>query len=767
MSDKEKKKRKPAQEQEPVENTEVTVPEQDAGEDDSVPTAAGISSKDANSFLRKMMDVNFLEYASYVIKERAIPDVDDGMKPVQRRILWSLYEMDDGKFHKVANVIGHTMKYHPHGDASIGDALVVVANKEYFIDKQGNFGNIFTGDEASAARYIECRLTNLAREVLFNNSITEFTDSYDGRNKEPIVLPSKIPTLLMGGADGIAVGMSTKILPHNFNELLQAQIAILKGEQFRVYPDFLQGGLMDVSKYEDGNGKITLRAKIDIEGRRLLIREVPATTTTENLIKSIEEAANKSKIKIASISDFTTDKVEIEILPMKGYDPEKAMKALYAYTDCSVNVTLNMMVICDGKPVQMTVSEILRRNTDKLLEYLKRELELKLADLDNKFHEKTLAQIFIENRIYKRIEKCKVYDLVLSEVRKGLEEFRHMLRRDIVDEDIERLLNLQIRRISLFDINKNRQEIDDILKMMDEVQKNLKHLKKFAIKYLSALLDKYGEQFQRRTVIETFEKIDMSAVALNNIKVGWDKKNCYIGRSVKSDDYVTCNEYDHLLCVERKGDYKIINIPDKIFIDRLYEFRKYDKSTEFGIVYSETKTGKLFFKRCVIDKFICDKEYRICPEGCRLELITPRAQSIYECAVESGRKNPKVFELNMSLAPLRSPKARGQMISSKKLVKLTFLRYLSEEGEEGAAAPVGDDVNNPGTSADIDNDYDFSDISEEDNEQPSLGIPGIEGEEEGVEGEAGRKKRRARLAKPASSDDSDDNIGGEQLELGF
>lgn len=291
-----------------------------------------------NSYLRSMLDKNFIEYASYVIKERAIPDVDDGLKPVQRRILWSMFKMDDGKFNKVANIIGHTMQYHPHGDASIGDALVVLANKEFFIEKQGNFGNIYTGDSASAARYIEARLSPLGKEVLFNSDITDFVDSYDGRNQEPVVLPVKIPSLLMLGADGIAVGMATKILPHNFVELLQAQIAILRGEDFELYPDFQQGGTMDVSEYDQGNGKIILRAKIELDGRKLVIREIPATTNTESLIASIEKAVEKNKIKVASINDYTGESVEIEIIPTRGYDTEKALKALYTYTDCAVSI---------------------------------------------------------------------------------------------------------------------------------------------------------------------------------------------------------------------------------------------------------------------------------------------------------------------------------------------------------------------------------------------------------------------------------------------
>ena len=670
------------------------------------------STEGSNSFLRQMMEQNFIEYASYVIKERAIPDVDDGLKPVQRRILWSLFRMHDGKFHKVANVIGHTMQYHPHGDASIGGALVVLANKEYFFQKQGNFGNILTGDMASAARYIECRLSPLGLEVLFNNNITKFIDSYDGRNQEPVVLPVKIPSLLMLGTEGIAVGMSTKILPHNFNELLEAQIAVLRGEDFELYPDFLQGGAMDVSEYEEGNGKVKLRAKIDRDGRKLIIREVPATTTTESLIASIERAVEKNKIKVAAINDYTAETVEIEIVPTRGQDPAKMLKALYTYTDCSVSVSCNMMVIRDGLPVQMDVPSVIRRNTEKLLYYLQRELEIELNRLEELFHAKTLAQIFIENRIYKRIEECESFEKVMAAVYKGLEPFRDQLKRDVNDEDIQKLLAIPIRRISLFDIRKNQKELDDILDQIDKVEKNLKRLKKYAIDYLKDLLKKYGDLFPRRTEIDEFKKIDRKAVALNNIKVGWDRKNGYIGTNVKSDDVVTCNEFDHLLCIERKGDYKIINIPDKIFVGRLYDFRKYDDKLEFGIIYKEKKSGKHYAKRTVIDKFIVDRTYRLCPKNCRLELLTPRSDSIYTITEET-RRGPIETELNLKDYPTRSPKARGLLIGSKPVAKITHLRYLTEE--EIATAEEGDESSNTEPEA--------VETTAEDKEQTAKAVP--------------------------------------------
>lgn len=654
--------------------------------------------KSGNSHLRRLIDLNFLEYASYVIKDRAIPDADDGLKPVQRRILWSLFRIDDGKFHKVANVIGHAMQYHPHGDASIFEALVVLANKEYFIEKQGNFGNIYTGDPASAARYIECRLTPLAKEVLFNNDITEFVDSYDGRNKEPVFLPSKVPALLLLGAEGIAVGMSTRILPHNFRELLEAQISVLRKEKFSVYPDFLQGGVMDVSDYNDGNGKVTLRAKIEKSGRKLIIREIPAVTTTDRIISSIENAARRNKIKISSINDYTAEHVEIEITPVRGYDPGKALKALYAYTDCSISITANLIVIVNNRPVQMSVSEMIKRNTEMLMRFLQKELEIELSKLQDSFHEKTLAQIFIENRIYKRIEQCESYELVLKEVRAGLKKFKDMLKREISEEDIEKLLAIPIRKISLFDINKNKKDIKDIVEGIENVQKNLKRLRAYTIKYLQELIKKYADKFPRRTDMEAFDKIDVRKVALNNVKVGWDRKECYVGTSVKSDETVTCNEYDRLLCIERSGKYKIINIPEKIFTGRLLDFRKYDKETEFALIYRDKKTEKCYAKRTVIDKFITDKEYNIVPPGSRLEILTTRTNSIYECLFEpKPRQKQGKIAFDFSNVSRRSPRARGFLISSKKVESFRYLggsEDLPEKNENVAelSAPEPESV---------------------------------------------------------------------------
>ena len=649
-------------------------------QDDELAEGTAIAATEStNTHLRRLISSNYIEYASYVIKDRAIPDVNDGLKPVQRRILWSLYKMDDGKFHKVANVVGHSMQYHPHGDASIYMALVNLANKEYFIEKQGNFGNILTGDAPAAARYIEARLTPLAREVLFNPDITEFENSYDGRNKEPVSLPAKVPALLMSGQEGIAPGMTTTILPHNFKELLEAQIAILRKEPFELFPDFLQGGRMNVSDYEDGNGKITLRAKVDIEGRKLIIREIPATTTTEKLIDSVEKAVNKNKLKIASINDYTGEKIEIEIVPARGHKPEDTLKILYAYTDCSVSISSSLLVIRDNKPVIMTVSNVLRYNTERLVEYLRMELQIELDRLNEKYHEKTLERIFIENRIYKGIEECRTYELVFLEIRKGLNKFKDMIKREITDKDIERLLAIPIRRISRFDMNRNQKDIEDILKAIKKVEKNLNSIIRFTIKYIESLIERFAKNYPRRTEIEDFERVDKRAAALNNIKVGWDRKACYIGTSIKSEDTVRCNEFDFLHCIEKTGKYKIISIPQKLYVGRLYYFNKFDKDIVFSIVYKDKKKNVYYIKRCTVNKFIRDKEYLIMPKGCQLELITTRENTVYECILEkTNRQKIDSIELDFSQVQMRSPAARGFRFTNKKILKFRFKGQVEE-----------------------------------------------------------------------------------------
>src|SRR5437773_10453131 len=413
--------------------------------------------------LHRRVDTSFLQYASYVIRDRAIPNLADGLKPVQRRILWSLHEKDDGRFIKVATISGHCAQYHPHGEAAIGDALVVLTTKRYLIEGQGNFGNIFTGDPPAASRYIECRLTELARHEIFNDELTEFVPSYDGRNKEPVTLPAKLPLLLMLGTEGIAVGMACKILPHNFPELIQAQIAILKKQPFKVLPDFPTGGLMDAREYRDGAGSIKVRTKVKIkDDATVVIKEIPPATTTDSLIASIEDAARKGKLKVKNINDFTAEEVEIEIKAHQGVSADQLVDALYAFTDCEVTIASRITVIRNNRPVELTVSEVLRENTAQLVETLKRELDLKEAKLQEELHFRTLERIFIEERIYKKIEQCKTNEAVVAAVHDGFKPFKKEMIREISDVDVDRLLQVRIRRISLFDINKHREEIERV-----------------------------------------------------------------------------------------------------------------------------------------------------------------------------------------------------------------------------------------------------------------------------------------------------------------
>src|ERR1035438_8053570 len=518
--------------------------------------------------LHRRVDRSFLDYASYVIRDRAIPNLADGLKPVQRRILWALHDKDDGRFIKVANVVGHTMQYHPHGDASIGDALVVLANKRYLIEGQGNFGNIFTGDPAAAPRYIECRLTELARTELFNDEITDFVPSYDGRNKEPVTLPSKLPLLLMLGTEGIAVGMASRILPHNFPELLEAQIAILKKQPFKCLPDFQTGGLMDARDYKDGAREIKVRAKIKVKDEStVVIKEIPPTTTTDSLIGSIEDASHKGKIKVKSINDFTSEEVEIEVKAPSGVSAEQLADALYAFTDCEVSITSRIVVIRNNRPVEMTVSEVLQENAAQLVETLKRELELKETQLQDELHFRTLERIFIEERIYKKIEQCKTNESVLAAVHEGFKPFQRQLIRELTDPDVERLLTVRIRRISLFDINKHREEMEKVKADLAETRKNLKNLTKYVISHLEALLAKYGPMYPRLTKSSRYDEVDAKEVAFKAFKVAYDRESGYVGYKVSGEEFnVECTKFDKLILVFKDGHYQVTELPEKFFV---------------------------------------------------------------------------------------------------------------------------------------------------------------------------------------------------------
>ncbi|MCU0785722.1 MAG: DNA topoisomerase IV subunit A [Verrucomicrobia bacterium] len=624
--------------------------------------------------LHARVDRGFLDYASYVIRDRAIPNLADGLKPVQRRIMWALHEKDDGRFIKVANVVGHTMQYHPHGDASIGDALVVLANKRYLIEGQGNFGNIFTGDPAAAPRYIECRLTDLARTELFNDEITEFVPSYDGRNKEPVALPCKLPLTLMLGTEGIAVGLAARILPHNFPELLEAQIAILKQQPFKCLPDFPTGGLMDARDYQDGKGSVKVRAKIKAKDEAtVVIKEIPPTTSTESLIASIEDATQKGKLKVKSINDFTSEAVEIELKCPAGVEAEKLIDALYAFTDCEVSIASRIVVIKDNRPVELTVSEILRENTEKLVDTLKRELQLKEQKLQDELHYRTLERIFIEERIYKLIERCKTAEAVTAAVYDGFKPFKRQLVRGIVDADVERLLQVRIRRISLFDINQHRQEMERVKADLAETRKNLKNLTRYVIGHLQALLEKYGPQYPRLTTKSArHEEVDVKAAAFKAFKVAYDRESGYVGYKVSGEEFkVECTKFDKVLLVFKDGTYKVTELPEKLFVGpELFYCGLPDRETVFTCAYTDRKAS--YLKRFKFGGTILNKAYLCIPDKSRILLFAPGTPEIlyvrYKPAphqkINQQTCDPKHIEV-------KSPKTRGRMLSIKDVSSVT------------------------------------------------------------------------------------------------
>ena len=636
------------------------------------------------SSLRRMLDRNFLEYASYVIKDRAIPDDADGLKPVQRRILWSIREMDDGRFSKVANVIGHCMKYHPHGDQSIGDALVSLANRGYFIERQGNFGNVFTGDPPSASRYIECRLTDLARETLFNKRITDFVPSYDGRNQEPVLLPAKLPVLLLLGAEGIAVGMSTRILPHNFQEVLRAQIACLRGEEFTLYPDFPQGGRIDVSDYENGSGRIANRARIEKAGNKdLIIRDIPWGTTTESVISSIEAAAKKGRIKISSIDDYTTDKVEINIHLSRGVGVDEGIKRLFAHTDCEKKHTSNVIVIEEGVPVETTITDLVHYSTGRLIEILKLELKLELGDLTDKLHWLTLEQIFIENRLYKNIEECESWEAVRSEVRESLLPFTEKEGLEVSEEDIDKLLSLKIRRISRFDIETHRTEMGDIRVRMKEIRSDLRNIVAFAISYVERLLEKYGSAYPRLTSIEDFTEIDVKKVAIRNLKAGFDPSGGFLGTSVRGEFTYSVSEYDRFVFFLEDGSYRVVPVQDKYFIDGSVLYcGVLDRKTVFTVVYRQPGTRIAYIKRFRVESFILDKEYRFAPEGGETVLFTSEPEMLLDFWFERTKRMKKRKDsILISGFKITGESAKGVQLCGKRVISSIKGVPVDDEGD--------------------------------------------------------------------------------------
>jgi len=622
--------------------------------------------------LKNQMKDHFIKYASYVILDRAIPHAVDGLKPVQRRILETLYRLSDEKLHKVANVVGQAMQLHPHGDAPIYEALVALANKGYLLDRQGNFGNAVTGDPSAAARYIETRLSALAKETLFNPDITEKIPSYDGRNLEPVVLPAKIPLLLMQGAEGIAVGMLTRILPHNFTELLEAQIACLEGRNFKIYPDFPTGGIMDRSEYDKGRGKVKLRAKIEIKDpKTLIIREICYGTTTESLIRSIDEAAKKGKIKIESINDYTAQEVEIEIKLPRGQYADEILDALYGFTECEVALNSQVIVIKDGLPWETDVHEILAYNTENLVAFLKRELEIERERLLEKIFYKTLERIFIENKIYKKIEAVKTLEGIHETLEMGFKPFRKKLLRDPTHDDREKLLLIPIRRISRFDIEKNQEEIALLAETQQNVEKNLRNIKRFSIQYLERLIEKFGKDFPRKTKIKAIEEIDRRAIETKEIKVGFDPASGFTGTKVSGPIQFPCTNFDKLLVFHRDGTYKAVNIPEKQYFEQAAWVGVADKKTVMCVVYKVKETGIAWGKRFVVDKFILDKLYRYFDELGELVLITPDSPEIELHFAKAGPKG-KTERIRLSEIPVKGAQTRGQKLSSLKVKKISW-----------------------------------------------------------------------------------------------
>ena len=574
----------------------------------------------------------FLDYASYVILERAVPHVEDGLKPVQRRILHAMRAVDDGRYNKVANIVGQTMQYHPHGDASIKDALVQLGQKDLLIDCQGNWGNILTGDEAAAGRYIEARLSKFALDVVFNKKTTEWMRSYDGRNEEPVTLPVKFPLLLAQGADGIAVGLASKILPHNFNELINAAIAHLRGQEFVLYPDFPTGGMIDVGRYNDGlrGGSVKVRARISkIDKRTLAITEIPYTTTTESIKESIVKANERGKIKIRKVDDNTAEKVEIIVQVAADESSDKTIDALYAFTDCEVSIAPNACVIWEDKPHFLGVSEILRRSAEHTRFLLGRELEIRLAELAEAWHAASLERIFIEHKLYQLIEGCRTREAAYAAVDKGLEPYKNQLRREVTPEDVQRLTELKFIRISRYDSERADNEIRQIEQEMENTRYHLDHLTDYAVAYYERIREKYGKGRERRTELRAFDSIEATKVAVTNAKLYVDRAEGFfgIGKSMRDGEFVCdCSDIDDVIVMTRDGRYVITKVSDKAFFDKgiyyIGVFKRNDERTIYNVLYRDGKNGPIMMKRCPVKGITRDKEYQL-TKG------TPKSEILY------------------------------------------------------------------------------------------------------------------------------------------
>ena len=632
----------------------------------------------------------FLDYASYVILERAVPHLNDGLKPVQRRILHSMKRMDDGRYNKVANIIGHTMQFHPHGDASIGDALVQIGQKDLLIDTQGNWGNILTGDGAAAPRYIEARLSKFANDVVFNPKTTEWKFSYDGRNKEPVTLPVKFPLLLAMGVEGIAVGLASKILPHNFNELIDATTEYLEGKKFVLFPDFPTGGLIDVSKYNDGKrgGAVKVRARIEkIDKKTLVVKEIPFGKTTSTLIDSIIRVNEKGKIKIRKIDDNTSANAEIVIHLMPGVSPDKTIDALYALTDCECSISPNTCVITGSKPSFMGVSDILRNSADNTVNLLKTELEIRCEELQEEWHMSSLEKIFIEERIYRDIEECETWEAVISAIDDGLKPFKSRLVREVTRDDIIQLTEIKIKRISKYDSGKADEHIKNIEIELDEVKNHLRNIIPFSINYFKQIKKKYGKGRERKTEIRNFDTILATKVVASNARLYINYKEGFIGTGLKKDEFLCdCSDIDDILVIRKDGTYLITRVAEKVFVgsDVLHArvFLKNDERTIYNIVYQDGKDKPVLVKRCAITGLTRDKEYN-------LTRGTPGSRIIYFSANPNGEAEvikvhhkPKarlkklVFEFDFGQLHIKGKSSMGNILTKNAVQKIT----LKEKG---------------------------------------------------------------------------------------
>ncbi len=629
------------------------------------------------AYVKNLFDSNFIQYASYVIRDRAIPEITDGFKPVQRRIIHTLIKTDDGRFTKVANLCGKVMAYHPHGDASIYTALVNLANKELFIDKQGNFGNMYTGDGASAPRYIECRLRPITKDILNTNpKITQYVDTYDSRDTEPLAFQAKLPLVLIMGAEGIAVGMSTKILSHNIHEVIDAERKCLRGEKFQLFPDFPTGGLIDVSGYEDGLGKIVTRAKMDTsDDKKIIITELPYGSTTESLCDSIEKAVKNGKIKATSIQDYTSDKVNIEIRLQRGVYTKDVVDALYAFTDCEQTIYCNLLVIKDNMPVQMTCTQIIQYHSKQLVGILKQELELEKASLLEKLHLRTLERIFVEERIYKKIENQKTEEGVIKAVMDGFKPFKAELIRPITVDDVDHLLKIPIRRISLYDMNKNKQEVQAINDRIKEINRLLKHLVDYAISWLDGIEAKLKDIAPaRRTKITNINTVDVKAVSKRDMPLKYDEKSGNLGVDVSGgEEVLKVTPFDKVLYVRKSGIYSVSECPKKIFVGPEMRYcgladKESLSKVLFTVLYRDPATQYVYIKRCKIAGYIMNRDYFFAPDG--MEVLHVDTRKTFEFKlnyVPKGRIKKLTETFKAGNYEEKSLKAKGVRVVSKEV----------------------------------------------------------------------------------------------------